>query len=85
VYDAIETHSNVAMFAAPTMVSRLINHGKAGSTDTRGLKTLIYGGAPMSPQVARGGFGIKGLGRSFRPSNFLRWPLNSQNGLGHRT
>jgi acyl-CoA synthetase (AMP-forming)/AMP-acid ligase II len=29
------------------MVSRLINHGKAGSTDTRGLKTIIYGGAPM--------------------------------------
>jgi long-chain acyl-CoA synthetase len=29
------------------MVSRLINHPSAGSADTRGLKTLIYGGAPM--------------------------------------
>ena len=47
VLDAIAAHTNVAMFAAPTMVSRLINHGKAGSTDTRGLKTIIYGGAPM--------------------------------------
>jgi long-chain acyl-CoA synthetase len=47
VLDAFAEHANVAMFAAPTMVSRLINHGKAGSTDTRGLKTLIYGGAPM--------------------------------------
>jgi len=47
VLDAIAAHSNVAMFAAPTMVSRLINHGKAGSTDTRGLKTIIYGGAAM--------------------------------------
>ncbi len=35
------------MFAAPTMVSRLINHPRAGSADTRGLKTIIYGGAPM--------------------------------------
>ena len=35
------------MFAAPTMVSRLINHPLAGSADTRGLKTIIYGGAPM--------------------------------------
>jgi acyl-CoA synthetase (AMP-forming)/AMP-acid ligase II len=47
VLDAIAGHANVAMFAAPTMVSRLINHAKAGATDTRGLKTIIYGGAPM--------------------------------------
>ena len=45
--DAFARHANVAMFAAPTMVTRLINHAKAGSTDTRGLKTLIYGGAAM--------------------------------------
>ena len=38
---------NVSMFAAPTMVSRLINDPRAGSADTRGLKTIIYGGAPM--------------------------------------
>jgi long-chain acyl-CoA synthetase len=38
---------NASMFAAPTMVSRLINHPRAGGADTRGLKTLIYGGAPM--------------------------------------
>ena len=47
VLDALAAHANVSMFAAPTMVSRLINHGKAGSTDTRGLKTIVYGGAPM--------------------------------------
>jgi acyl-CoA synthetase (AMP-forming)/AMP-acid ligase II len=47
VLDAFATHANVSMFAAPTMVSRLINHGKAGSADTRGLKTIAYGGAPM--------------------------------------
>jgi long-chain acyl-CoA synthetase len=47
VLDAIVSHANVAMFAAPTMVSRLINHAKAGATDTQGLKTIIYGGAPM--------------------------------------
>src|SRR5258706_2082667 len=38
---------NVSMFAAPTMVSRLVNHPRAGSADNRGLKTIIYGGAPM--------------------------------------
>jgi acyl-CoA synthetase (AMP-forming)/AMP-acid ligase II len=47
VFEAIAAHRNVSMFAAPTMVSRLINHDGAGTADTRGLKTIIYGGAPM--------------------------------------
>lgn len=47
VFDALAKTANVSMFAAPTMVSRLINHRLAGSADTRGLKTIIYGGAPM--------------------------------------
>jgi long-chain acyl-CoA synthetase len=38
---------NVSMFAAPTMVTRLVNHPEAGAADTRGLKTIVYGGAPM--------------------------------------
>ena len=40
-------HKNVSMFAAPTMVSRLINHPLAAGADTHGLKTIVYGGAPM--------------------------------------
>jgi long-chain acyl-CoA synthetase len=47
VLQAFATYDNVSMFAAPTMVSRLINHPRADSADTRGLKTIIYGGAPM--------------------------------------
>ncbi len=47
VFAALGTYANCAMFAAPTMVSRLINDPRAGSADTRGLKTIIYGGAPM--------------------------------------
>ncbi len=47
IFAALATHSNVSMFAAPTMVSRLVNHPSAGSADTRGLKTVVYGGAPM--------------------------------------
>jgi long-chain acyl-CoA synthetase len=47
VLGLFSTHQNVSMFAAPTMVSRLINHPLAAGADTRGLKTLIYGGAPM--------------------------------------
>jgi acyl-CoA synthetase (AMP-forming)/AMP-acid ligase II len=47
VLAALVAYPNVSMFAAPTMVSRLVNHPKAGSADTRGLKTIVYGGAPM--------------------------------------
>lgn len=44
---AMPLHSNIAMFAAPTMVTRLVTHPLAGSADTRNLKTISYGGAPM--------------------------------------
>jgi len=47
IFAAIARHPNVSFFAAPTMVSRLINHSLAGSADTRNLKTITYGGAPM--------------------------------------
>ena len=44
---AVATYSNVSMFGAPTMVSRLVNHPRTAAADTRGLKTIVYGGAPM--------------------------------------
>ena len=47
ILGAFAAQRNVSMFAAPTMVSRLLNHPGAGDIDTRGLKTMIYGGAPM--------------------------------------
>ena len=40
-------HGNVSFFAAPTMVTRLINHSGFAAADHRGLRTIIYGGAPM--------------------------------------
>ncbi len=47
IFEAMATRKNVSMFAAPTMVVRLLNDPGAGSTDTSGLKTIAYGGAPM--------------------------------------
>jgi acyl-CoA synthetase (AMP-forming)/AMP-acid ligase II len=37
----------VSMFAAPTMVKRLVAAAKATGSDGEGLKTIICGGAPM--------------------------------------
>ena len=47
IFATFGAHRKVSFFAAPTMVSRLINHPLAGSADTRNLKTITYGGAPM--------------------------------------
>jgi len=37
--------NNVSMFAAPTMVKRLVDHG--GDADPARVRTIVYGGAPM--------------------------------------
>lgn len=38
---------NISMFAAPTMVRRLVDVAKTHSTPGDGLKTCVYGGGPM--------------------------------------
>lgn len=47
VLAAFTAFRNVSLWAAPTMIVRLINHPRVGSADTSGLKTIVYGGAPM--------------------------------------
>lgn len=40
-------HRHVSMFAAPTMVKRLVEHIVAHGADASGFKTIVYGGGPM--------------------------------------
>ncbi len=37
----------LSMFAAPTMVKRLVDHVEAAGADCAGFKTIVYGGGPM--------------------------------------
>ena len=37
----------VSMFAAPTMVRRLVDHAKSVGSQGTGLRTIVYGGGPM--------------------------------------
>jgi long-chain acyl-CoA synthetase len=53
-------HGNVSFFAAPTMVSRLINHPGFAAADHRGLRTIIYGGAPMHFETLLGSMDLLG-------------------------
>ncbi|MEM7225146.1 MAG: AMP-binding protein [Pseudomonadota bacterium] len=47
VFALLPAHPGIALFGAPTMVKRLVEHPAAGAADTRNLKTVIYGGGPM--------------------------------------
>jgi long-chain acyl-CoA synthetase len=43
----LDHHRGVSMFAAPTMVTRLVAHPDIAARGAPGLKTIVYGGAPM--------------------------------------
>ncbi len=43
----LRAHRGVGMFAAPTMVRRLVDRAAATDPDLSGLETLVYGGGPM--------------------------------------
>jgi long-chain acyl-CoA synthetase len=45
IYALLQARRGVTMFAAPTMVKRLVDF--PGDADTRNLKTIVYGGGPM--------------------------------------
>lgn len=40
-------HGRLAMFAAPTMVKRLVDHVEQSGSDPSGFRTIVYGGGPM--------------------------------------
>jgi len=41
------TVGQLTLFAAPTMVHRLVEHVRATGADASGFKTIVYGGGPM--------------------------------------
>ena len=47
VLDLIARHPGVSMFAAPTMVVRLLDSPALGLADTANLDLIVYGGGPM--------------------------------------
>ncbi len=47
VFDLLRAWQGATFFFAPTMVTRLINAPELADADTKNLKTIVYGGAPM--------------------------------------
>jgi acyl-CoA synthetase (AMP-forming)/AMP-acid ligase II len=46
-FDAIARYSNVTIFAAPTVLTRLVHSEAVARADLKNLKTIYYGGGPM--------------------------------------
>ena len=49
----LRSHTGCAFFAAPTIVTRLMNAGVVDDAARAGLKTIIYGGGPMYVEDSR--------------------------------
>ncbi len=47
IFDLLRHHRGVTMFAAPTMVKRLVAHAEQARPGSANLKTLVYGGGTM--------------------------------------
>jgi long-chain acyl-CoA synthetase len=47
LFELSRTVGPLSMFAAPTIVRRLVAHAETSGADCRGFKTIVYGGAPM--------------------------------------
>ena len=47
ILDLAAAHGKVSLFAAPTMLRRLVAAAKARGSRGAGLKTIVYGGGPM--------------------------------------
>jgi len=46
-FELSRRHPGVTMFAAPTMVKRLVDHARVARPHLDGIKTVVYGGGPM--------------------------------------
>ncbi len=47
ILGALQGHSRVSMFTAPTMLTRLVHAPAIAAADLRNLRTIFYGGGPM--------------------------------------
>jgi long-chain acyl-CoA synthetase len=56
----LRRHRGCAFFAAPTIVTRLIDANVIGEAELAGLKTIIYGGGPMYVEDSKRALGLFG-------------------------
>jgi len=47
ILDVVQRHRQVSLFAAPTMLTRLVHAPEVSAADLSNLRTIYYGGGPM--------------------------------------
>ena len=47
IFDHGRSTGSLHMFAAPTMIRRLVDHARASGETGEGIRTIVYGGGPM--------------------------------------
>jgi long-chain acyl-CoA synthetase len=60
IFQICRRWNGVTMFAAPTMVHRLVAHARQHAPALDGLKTIVYGGGPMYLQDIKGALDAMG-------------------------
>ncbi|WP_029920822.1 class I adenylate-forming enzyme family protein [Nevskia soli] len=55
-----EYHGRLTLFAAPTMVKRLVDYVEATGADPSGFRTIVYGGGPMYVEDMRRALRVMG-------------------------
>ena len=60
VFTLAAHHRRATLFAAPTMVKRLVDHAEAVHPALEGIKTIVYGGGPMYVADIRRALGVMG-------------------------
>ncbi len=60
IFELARSVGRLSMFAAPTIVKRLVDHAQATGADCSGFKTIVYGGAPMYAADIERAIGVMG-------------------------
>jgi long-chain acyl-CoA synthetase len=60
IFELARGIGGLTMFAAPTVVKRLVDHAQAHGLDGTGFKTIVYGGAPMYAEDIRRALQVMG-------------------------
>jgi len=47
IIDVVQRHRQVSLFAAPTMLTRLVHSPEVAAADFANMRTIYYGGGPM--------------------------------------
>ncbi len=89
VFALLRAHRGTGMFAAPTIVKRLVDRAAATDPDLSGLETLVYGGGPMYVADLRRALDVMGprfaqiYGQGESPMTITALPKTVVNDRGH--